>query len=76
MDNTPRTFVGATTLHVDGLTSRPDQEAVADQITGIPGVTAVHIDAVNGTVTVTAGTPVDRVEVAAAVRSAGHRSRP
>ncbi len=76
LNDTPRTFVGATTFHVDGMTCRRCHDAVTDQIGRLPGVVEVHIDAATGTVTVTAETPVDRVDVAAAVRTAGYELRP
>jgi copper chaperone CopZ len=78
LNDTPRTFVGATTFHVDGMTCRRCQDVVADQVGRLPGVVQVDIDAATGTVTVTvtAETPVDRVDVAAAVKSAGYELRP
>ncbi|MFN8080223.1 MAG: heavy-metal-associated domain-containing protein [Kineosporiaceae bacterium] len=76
LNDTPRTFVGATTFHVDGMTCRRCRDAVADQIGRLSGVLEVHIDVATGLVTVTAETPVDRVDVAAAVRTAGHELRP
>jgi len=78
MNDTPRIFVGATTFHVDGMTCRRCHDVVADQIGRLPGVVEVHIDAATGTgtVTVTAETPVDRVDVAAAVKTAGYELRP
>lgn len=76
LNDTPRTFVGATTFHVDGMTCRRCRDAVADQISRLSGVLEVHIDVATGLVTVTAETPVDRVDVAAAVRTAGHELRP
>jgi copper chaperone CopZ len=75
-DQTPRTFVGATTFHVDGMTCQRCHDVVAEQIRHVPGVTDVRIDVATGTVTVTAVTPVDRVDVAAAVNAAGHDLRP
>jgi copper chaperone len=68
-DQTPRTFVGTTTFQV--LTCRRCHDVVAEQIRRVPGVTDVRIDVATGTVTVTALTPVDRVDVAAAVTGAG-----
>ena len=57
LNDTPRTFVGATTFHVDGMTCRRCHDAVADQIGRLAGVVEVHIDVATGTVTVTAETP-------------------
>jgi copper chaperone CopZ len=76
LNDTPRTFVGATTFHVDGMTCPRCYNAVADQIGQLPGVVDVHIDTSTGTVTVTVETPVDRVDVAAAVKAAGYELRP
>lgn len=76
LNDTPRAFVGATTFHVDGMTCRRCHGAVADQISRLPGVVEVRIDAVTGTVTVTAQTPVDRVDVAQAVKTAGYELHP
>lgn len=76
LNNTPRTFVGATTFHVDGMTCRRCHDAVAVAIGRLPGVVEVRIDEATGTVTVTAQTPVDRVDVAAAVRTVGYELRP
>jgi copper chaperone CopZ len=76
LNDTPRTFVGATTFHVDGMTCRRCHDAVADRIGRLPGVIEVRIDVTTGTVTVTAEAPVDRVDVTAAVKSAGYELRP
>jgi len=75
-NHTPRTFVGATTFHVDGMTCQRCHDAVAGQIGQVPGVIDVRIDVATGTVAVTAATPVDRVDIAAAVRTAGYDLRP
>ena len=76
LNETPRTFVGATTFHVDGMTCQRCHDTVTDQIGRLPGVREVHIDGATGTVTVTAEQPVDRVDVAAAVKAAGYALRP
>jgi copper chaperone len=72
----PHTFVGATTFHVDGMTCQRCRDVVAEQISRVPGVTGVRTDVITGTVTVAAATPVDRVDVAAAVKLAGYDLRP
>ena len=73
-NHTPRTFVGATTFHVGGMTCHRCHDAVAGQIGQVPGVIDVRIDLATGTVTVTVtvATPVDRVDIAAAVETAGY----
>lgn len=76
LNYTPRTFVGATTFHVAGMTCQRCHDAVADQVGRMPGVVEVHIDVATGTVTVTADKPVDRVDVAATVKTAGYELRP
>ena len=75
-NHTPRTFVGATTFHVDGMSCQRCHDVVAEQIRQVQDVTDVRIDASTGTITVTAATPVDRVDIAAAVNAAGHELRP
>lgn len=72
----PRTFLGATTFHVDGMTCQRCHDLVAEQIRAVDGVADVRIDISTGTVTVTAATPVDRVDIAAAVKIAGYDLRP
>ena len=76
LNDTPRTFVGATTFRIDGMTCQRCHDAVAYQIRRVPGVVGANIDVATGTVTVTAERPVDRVDVAAAVKSAGYELRP
>lgn len=75
-NHTPRTFLGATTFHVDGMTCQRCHDLVTDSIRELPGVTDVRIDTATGTVTVIAVTPVDRIDVAAAVKAAGYDLRP
>jgi copper chaperone CopZ len=75
-NHTPRTFVGATTFHVDGMTCQRCHDAVAEQIGLVPGVIDVRIDVATGAVIVAAATPVDRVDIAAAVKLAGYDLRP
>lgn len=76
LNDTPRTFVGPIAFRVEGMTCRRCRDAVAEEVSRLPGVTEVVIDAATGTVRVLAGTPVDRVDVAAAVRAAGYDLRP
>lgn len=75
-DNTPRTFLGATTFHVDGMTCQRCTAAVTDEISRLDGVGMVTVDVATGTVTVLANQPVDRVDVASAVGRAGYVLRP
>ena len=73
LSGTPRTFIGATTFSVTGMTCAYCQRAVAQEISQIDGVDTVAVDLASGTVTVTAAGPVDRADIAAAVEAAGYR---
>lgn len=72
LNETPRTFVGATTFQVSGMTCGHCQRAVTEEISQIPGVEAVTVDLATGDVTVSASQPIDRADVAAAVDEAGY----
>lgn len=72
----PRTFVGATTFQVRGMTCPHCQSAVIEEIGGVDGVGTVSVDLASGTVTVTATRPVDRADIADAVAAAGHTLLP
>ena len=69
----PRTFVGPTTFRVEGMTSEPSEQAVTTAIRAVHGVDSVTIDPPTGNVTVTAGQPLDRADIVAAVEDAGYR---
>jgi len=72
LTNTPRTFIGATTFTVRGMTCAHCRRAVTEEISGVSGVESVTVDLASGTVTVTADRPVDRADIAAAVDEAGY----
>ena len=72
LDSTPRTFIGATTFQVTGMTCGHCQRAVTEEISRVPGVRGVAVDLATGSVTVTATQPVDRADVALAVGEAGY----
>ena len=72
LENTPRTFIGATTFQVTGMTCGHCQRAVTEEISRIPGIRGVVVDLATGSVTVTAEQPVDRADVARAVDEAGY----
>jgi copper chaperone len=72
LDSTPRTFVGATTFQVTGMTCGHCQRAVTEEISRIPGIQGVAVDLATGSVTVTATQPADRADVARAVDEAGY----
>ena len=72
LENTPRTFIGATTFQVTGMTCGHCQRAVTEEISRVPGVQGITVDLATGSVTVTATQPVDRTDVALAVDKAGY----
>jgi copper chaperone len=72
LDSTPRTFIGATTFQVTGMTCGHCQRALTEEISRIPGIQGVAVDLATGSVTVTATQPVDRADVALAVDEAGY----
>ena len=72
MSNTPRVFVGTTTFLIAGMTSVTDLQTVTAAINRFPGVLVVVTDQLAGLVTVTAGRPVDRTDLTAAVIQAGY----
>jgi copper chaperone CopZ len=75
MKDTPRVFVGRANFRIDDLRSCECVDVLTHEVLGIPGVTQVVADAAAGSVTVVVDHPVDRAEIAAAVRKAGHRLR-
>jgi copper chaperone CopZ len=76
LSDTPRTFIGSTTFTVTGMTCGHCQRAVTDEIAAVDGVESVTVDLASGTVSVVAGRPVDRAEIAAAVDEAGYALNP
>jgi copper chaperone CopZ len=72
LSSTPRTFVGSTTFTVTGMTCAHCRRAVTEEISAVAGVDSVSVDLATGTVSVTAGRPVDRADIAAAVDEAGY----
>jgi copper chaperone len=72
LSSTPRTFVGSTTFTVTGMTCAHCERAVTEEISAVAGVDSVSVDLATGTVSVTAGRPVDRADIAAAVDEAGY----
>lgn len=71
--NTPRTFIGATTFRVDGMTCGHCETAVTREVAQLDGVDQVSVDLAAGTVIVVATQPVDRADVAEAVAEAGYQ---
>ncbi len=76
INDIPRTFVGATTFRVEGMTCDHCRHAVSTEICAVPGVESVAVDLTSGTVTVSATAPVDRSDIAAAVAEAGYTLLP
>jgi copper chaperone CopZ len=72
LEDTPRTFIGATTFQVTGMTCGHCRRAVTEEISRIAGIQGVAVDLATGNVTVTATKPVDRTDVAHAVGEAGY----
>lgn len=72
LSRTPRTFIGASTFQVTGMTGERCRRVVTARITAVDGVVAVAVDLASGTVTATADRPVDRADISAAIDEAGY----
>ncbi|MGY1704382.1 heavy-metal-associated domain-containing protein [Geodermatophilus sp. SYSU D00697] len=72
MTSTPRTFVGATTFRVAGMTCAHCERAIREEIGRVAGVRGVEVDLSTGAVTVRVDAAVDRADIAAAVGEAGY----
>jgi copper chaperone CopZ len=68
---TPRTFVGATTFTVAGMTGDDSRRSVIAKIAAVEGVDSVVVDRLTANVTVRASEPVDRSDIVAAIAEAG-----
>jgi copper ion binding protein len=60
------------TFTVTGMTCGHCVSAVTEEVTQVPGVTAVEVDLASGRLTVTSDAPVDDDDVRAAVDEAGY----
>jgi copper chaperone len=60
------------TYRVEGMSCQHCVHAVTEEVTKLPGVTAVAVDLPTGAVTVTSAAPLDAAAVAAAVDEAGY----
>ncbi len=60
------------TYTVTGMTCGHCVSAVTEEVTQVPGVTAVDVDLASGRLTVTSDAPVDDSAVRAAVEEAGY----
>ena len=63
--------MSTSTYTVVGMTCGHCVSAVTEEVTQVPGVTAVDVDLASGGLTVTADAPVDDSDVRAAVEEAG-----
>jgi copper chaperone len=64
--------VSTSTYTVVGMTCAHCVNAVTDEVSAVPGVTAVQVDLPTGALTVAGDTPVDEAAVRAAVEEAGY----
>ncbi|PVU83058.1 hypothetical protein DDP54_08645 [Cellulomonas sp. WB94] len=71
LHNTPRTFIGATTLQILGMGSSACAAAVVNEVRAVQGVAHVTADIITCTITVRASEPVDRADIEEAVRRVG-----
>lgn len=60
------------TYTVSGMTCSHCVRSVTEEVTGIPGVTDVHVELASGVVTITSEAPVEASAVEAAVDEAGY----
>jgi copper chaperone CopZ len=61
------------TYTVVGMTCGHCVSSVTEEVTQVPGVTAVDVDLASGGLTVTSGTAIDDSAVQAAVEEAGYQ---
>ncbi len=64
--------MSTTTYTVVGMTCGHCVSAVTEEVSGVPGVTAVDVDLASGGLTVSSDAPVDDAAVRAAVEEAGY----
>ena len=64
--------MSTSTYTVTGMTCGHCVSAVTEEVTALPGVTAVDVDLASGRLTVTSDAPVDDDAVRAAVDEAGY----
>jgi len=58
---------------VSGMTCNHCVMSVTEEVSEVPGVTAVDVDLASGRMTVTSDTPVDAQQIRAAVAEAGYQ---
>ena len=64
--------MSTTSYTVVGMTCGHCVDAVTEEVSAVPGVTAVDVDLASGGLTVTSAEPVDESAVRAAVEEAGY----
>jgi len=64
--------MSSATYTVVGMTCGHCVNAVTDEVSALPGVTAVDVDLASGGLTVTSDAPVDESALRAAVEEAGY----
>jgi copper chaperone len=64
--------MSTTTYTVTGMTCGHCVTSVTEEVSQVPGVTAVEVDLASGGLTVTSDAPVDEAAVRAAVEEAGY----
>jgi copper chaperone len=64
--------MSSATYTVVGMTCGHRVSAVTEEVSALPGVTAVDVDLASGGLTVTSDAPVDESAVRAAVEEAGY----
>jgi copper chaperone len=64
--------MSTTTYTVTGMTCGHCVTSVTEEVSQVPGVTAVEVDLASGGLTVTSEAPVDEAAVRAAVEEAGY----
>ncbi|GAA1832629.1 heavy-metal-associated domain-containing protein [Microlunatus capsulatus] len=69
---TDPTTASTRTYQVTGMTCQHCVNAVTEEVSGVPGVTAVRVDLERGELAVTSSTDVERSALAAAVDEAGY----
>jgi hypothetical protein len=72
MSNTPRVFVGATTMLIAGMTSDAALQTVTAAMNDFPGVRVIAADRITGLVTLNADRPVNRSDLTAAITQIGY----
>jgi hypothetical protein len=76
LSGTPRTFVGAVTLRLQGPVCHHVADAVVAELEGLAGVRVADLDVGAGVLVVTAARPTDRADVVTALDRLGCEVRP